>query len=44
MQRWAASALLEAEKRFNRIDVYRTIPILITALNPVQAEVKEVVA
>jgi len=46
VQRWAASALLEAEKRFNRIDGYRMIPTLISALNPVRqsVDVKEAVA
>lgn len=44
VQRWAASALLEAEKKFRRIDGYRMLPILINALNSSQVEVEEVVA
>jgi len=33
VQRWAATALLEAEKRFRRIRGYKALPALVTAIN-----------
>lgn len=44
VQRWSAAALLEAEKKFRRINGYRMLPVLILALNPIKVEVEGVVA
>lgn len=42
VQRWAATALLEAEKRFRRINGYKAIPTLVNAINKTVDDWKEV--
>lgn len=40
VQRWAATAFVEAEKQFRKIQGYRTLPTLINILNRFDKEVK----
>jgi len=43
VQRWAATALFEAEKRFNRIRGYKSLPVVISALSAkIEAKVEAV--
>lgn len=44
LQRWAAAALLRAEKKFRRVQGYREIPKLIAALGQKSLDRKEVAA
>jgi transposase-like protein len=44
LQRWAVAALLRAEKKFRRVQGYREIPKLITALEQKSLDGKEVAA
>lgn len=44
LQRWAAAALLRAEKKFKRVHGYREIPKLITVLQQKSLDGKEVAA
>jgi transposase-like protein len=44
LQRWAVAALLRAEKKFRRVQGYREIPKLITALEQKSFDRKEVAA
>jgi transposase-like protein len=44
LQRWAVAALLRAEKKFRRVQSYREIPNLITALEQKSFDGKEVAA